>query len=153
MFDHCKKKMFNRNIFVTKRLQFILCTYQHFVQICADIWLSALHFGSFLKRLLYTAGKGLFIDSHLFDQLQNQTVLYGQQTIQQMFLRNFLVTIIICDFLTAIHCFNRFLCKFLYIHDIPFSAFFLKNLHLLCLFYTKCNIVFGKINIQIIKDS
>ena len=107
------------DIFISQCLCFILCAEQYLIQLLADIRLTALHLDSFLQALFHTGSKSLCINPHFLYEFQNQTVFYGQQTVQEMFLFNFLISIIISQLLASIHSFYGFLCEFLYIHDPP----------------------------------
>ena len=111
--------MLHGNIFVPELLRLVFRSHQDFVQILAHINLPALHFGAFPYGLFRPVYKMFFLDFHLLYQLQNQTVLQSEKTIQEVFLLDLLISVLISQFFTFFHRLHGFLCKFLYIHDKP----------------------------------
>ncbi len=82
----------------------ILGTNEHLVQVLPDIWLPALHFDTLLKCLLNPVHKIVFIDLHLFYQLEDKAVINHQERIEQMLLFQFLITIFHRNLFTAVDC-------------------------------------------------
>ena len=109
--------MLYRHIFVSHLFGFIFCMDQCIIKILPYVRLAALYLGSFPYRLFYTVHNQILVQSHLFNQFQNQTVVLSQKRIQKMLLHNLLIPILNGRFLTPLHCLQRLLCKFINIHN------------------------------------
>ena len=108
--------MLHRDILIPHRLGLILRIHQCLVQLLAEIQLTALHLRSFLQCGADTIQKVFLVDLHLLYQLQDQAVLQGKQTVQQMLLLDLLVAVFVSQTLTTLNRLNGLLCKFLDIH-------------------------------------
>ena len=109
--------MFYGNILVSHGFRLILSIYQCFIQILADVRLTAGYFDAVIQRRLDAVQKMIFVDFHLFDHFQNQAVVLMQEVIQQMLLLYFLVAEIVCGLFQVLYCLQRFLCEFTDIHN------------------------------------
>ena len=110
--------MFHGNILISEHLHLVLSRDQHFIQILPDIRLSALYLGPFLYYLFYFIYEILLVDLHFLQKFQQQTILHGKQTVQQMLLFNLLIAVLAGNLLTALNRFHRFLGKFIDIHKL-----------------------------------
>ena len=99
--------MLHGHIFIAHGLCLVLAIDQYLIQVIADIQLAAsAHFRKTFHCLLGLIGKHVTLNPHLGNQLQNQAVIQGQETVEQMLLVNLLVPIFICQLLTVLHCFH-----------------------------------------------
>ena len=111
--------MLNRDIFISHLLRLILGMDQDIVEILPHIRLSALYLRTFADRLLHPVDEKLPLDAHFLKELQDQAVILCQKGVEQMLLRQFLISVVRCDFLTVLDCLQRVLCKFIDIHGHP----------------------------------
>ena len=116
--QHGQKQVFHGHILVAHGLRLVLRTHQDLIQIIAHINLTG---SADLRQFLHIL-KGLILehlpgDAHLRHQLQDQAVIYRQQTVQQVLLLNLLVSMFIRQFFAVLHCFQRFLSKLADIHN------------------------------------
>ena len=105
--------MLDGNILVPHRLGFVLRVHQHLVGIDGEIHLTAGYLHKLLNKLRRLYLKSFMINIHLRQKSVNQTLLLGQQAQKQMLLPNLLVTILLSEFLTILHCLQGLLCKFI----------------------------------------
>ncbi len=73
--------MLHRYILVTQRLRLVLRADQNLIQVLSDENLSSLHFRALGKPLLHAVRKVFLLYLHLLNQLENQAVINGKQTI------------------------------------------------------------------------
>ena len=83
------------NVFIPHRLCLVLRADQRFVQILADVWLSAGYLDSVIQSLRYPVDKVLFLNFHLLDHFQDQAVLLVEKIVQQVLLLYLLISKII----------------------------------------------------------
>ena len=105
--------MFHRYILIIHLLRFFFCLHQCTVQVITQINLTAGYLHKLLNKLRRLYLKSFMINIHLRQKSVNQTLLLGQQAQKQMLLPNLLVTILISEFLTILHCLQGLLCKFI----------------------------------------
>ena len=115
---HCKHKMLNWNICITHSFCLIFCINKNLIQIITYI---KIHISRNLcllwKKCLDIFYKCVLIDIHFFNEICNKAVFYCHKAVKKMLLVNFLIAIIVSDFLTIVYCFNWLLSKFVYIHN------------------------------------
>ena len=93
--QHRQEQMLYGNVFIPHRLCLVLRADQRFVQILADVWLSAGYLDSFIQSLRYPVDKVLFLNFHLLDHFQDQAVLLVEKIVQQVLLLYLLISKII----------------------------------------------------------
>ena len=116
IFQHGKEQMLHRDILIPHGPGLILRGYQRLVQIRTETKLSAGHLDSCIQGFFHLGHKSIFMNLHLFDQLQDQTVFLLQQGIQQMLLLDLLIAVFIGNLLQILHRLHGILCKFADIH-------------------------------------
>ena len=100
--------MLHRNIIIAESLRLRLRIEKYLIQILADINLGRRtgHLRQSLHRVLRALRKLLRVDSHLFHELGDQTVVNGQQRIQKVFLCHLLVAVFISERLASVDRFD-----------------------------------------------
>ena len=116
--DQSQEKMFHRDILVSHLLGFILRMDQGVVQVLAYILAASLDLGPFSYGLFRPVDDQVLVDPHLLHQLQDQAVVLSEERVEQMLLLDLLVAVLHGDLLTVLNRLERFLRKFIYVHNI-----------------------------------
>ena len=110
--------MFHRDILISHLLGFILRMDQGVVQVLAYILAASLDLGPFSYGLFRPVDDQVLVNPHLLHQLQDQAVVLSEERVEQMLLFDLLIAVLHGDLLTVLNRLERFLRKFIYVHNI-----------------------------------